>query len=579
MYLIRFFIILIYSVLTSTLIYANGDQCYLSVTINDQTIVEKEVKEYVEKGINLKLDNGLTKNWDIVTKELGYENVKEMIDYHKNHENWSKFKEIFNSPSKFNQVKLISKNNLEQKRKSSDNQYLLEISQSIISKYLNDVKPIPPEGISSDACIYNVLVTIDENKIVSSLTSKDLNIFGESKVQGKDGIQESLLRLIFNGFEYQREEICKDYGNNLNKECAILMARKEIEKNKCWLRINDDPENPEGIFEKKLVAEISTSLISQYLTEVKHFETLKFKSIFIGPESTDEDQKEFESKINELFLNNPCIYNLFPKQKDDSIVITISGPDLNGFGNSKKEGADGIQEAILITLYRSLKSKRSKICQDYGEIIPNECKDESDTYEKQDTKFRIRGFIHNDTGSNYSIRNISYLFSMKEWGFGPPVLSNAGIGQSFVTFNSKSSSGAKFNSKVTYLDVSKTYYLEGKSKEVMNKFRSIIKDILPIKSTSGEWSVTPGGGIVLRSVIPIPLIYDGNLDVSSEYGNYSTDKCFGYSLFGILGMELNEWEALLGFRWSKVEFSDIKSGASNYSISGTNFMFGLGWGF
>ena len=168
---------------------------------------------------------------------------------------------------------------------------------------------------------------------------------------------------------------------------------------------------------------------------------------------------------------------------------------------------------------------------------------------------------------------------MKEWGFGPPILSNAGIGQSFVTFNSKSSSGAKFNSKVTYLDVSKTYYLEGKPKEVMNKFRSIIKDILPIKSTSGEWSVTPGVGIVLRSVIPIPLIYDGNLDISSDYGNFSTDKCFGYSLFGILGMELNEWEALFGFRWSKVEFSDIKSGASNYTFSGRNFMFGLGWGF
>ena len=113
----------------------------------------------------------------------------------------------------------------------------------------------------------------------------------------------------------------------------------------------------------------------------------------------------------------------------------------------------------------------------------------------------------------------------------------------------------------------------------MNKFRSIIKDILPIKSTSGEWSVTPGGGIVLRSVIPIRLIYDGNLDVSSEYGNFSTDKCFGYSLFGILGIELNEWEALFGFRWSKVEFTDIKSGASNYTFSGRNFMFGLGWGF
>ena len=298
MYLIRLFIILIYLVLTSPLIHANGDQCYLSVTMNDQTIIEKEEEEYVEKEISLKLDNGMTKNWDIVTKELGYENVKSMIDYHKNHENWSKFKEIFNSPSKFKKVKLIAKNNINQKIESSDNQYLLEISQSIISKYLNDVKPIPPEGISSDSCIYNILVTIDENKVVSSLTSKDLNIFGESKIQGKDGIQESLLRLIFNGFEYQREEICNDYGNNLNKECAILMARKEIEKNKCWLRINDDPENPETIFEKKLVAEISTSLISQYLTEVKHFEKLNFKSIFVDSESTDEDQKEFESKIN-----------------------------------------------------------------------------------------------------------------------------------------------------------------------------------------------------------------------------------------------------------------------------------------
>ena len=49
MYLIRFFIILIYLVLTSPLIHANGDQCYLSVTMNDQTMVEKEKEEYVRK--------------------------------------------------------------------------------------------------------------------------------------------------------------------------------------------------------------------------------------------------------------------------------------------------------------------------------------------------------------------------------------------------------------------------------------------------------------------------------------------------------------------------------------------------
>ena len=49
MYLIRFFIIFTYLALASPLIHANGDQCYLSVTMNDQTIVEKEEEEYVEK--------------------------------------------------------------------------------------------------------------------------------------------------------------------------------------------------------------------------------------------------------------------------------------------------------------------------------------------------------------------------------------------------------------------------------------------------------------------------------------------------------------------------------------------------
>jgi len=110
----------------------------------------------------------------------------------------------------------------------------------------------------------------------------------------------------------------------------------------------------------------------------------------------------------------------------------------------------------------------------------------------------------------------------------------------------------------------------------LNKLRSIITDLLPIKSTSGEWVIIPGMGLVLPNIIPIPIIYEGQLDISSQYGDFSTDKAFGYSLFGLLGMEIGEWEMLLGLRWSKYEFSDIKSGAENFVISGTNFMFGLG---
>ena len=50
-------------------------------------------------------------------------------------------------------------------------------------------------------------------------------------------------------------------------------------------------------------------------------------------------------------------------------------------------------------------------------------------------------------------------------------------------------------------------------------------------------------------------------------------------VIGNLGMEIGEWEMLLGMRWSKVKFSDIASGAEDFVFSGTSFMFGLGWGF
>ena len=168
---------------------------------------------------------------------------------------------------------------------------------------------------------------------------------------------------------------------------------------------------------------------------------------------------------------------------------------------------------------------------------------------------------------------------MRDWGFGPSALSNGGIGQTFLNYESKSSSGADFKASVSSLDISKTFVIEGGPKDTLNKFRSIIMDLLPIKSTSGEWFIIPGMGVVFPNIIPIPLIYEGQLDISSQYGDYSTDKAFGYSFFGILGMEIGEWEMLLALRWSQIEFSEIKAGAKNFVLSGTNFMFGLGWGF
>ena len=556
-------------------VHAAETSCYVTVYIKEK---QKEVSEsregiLVEVEIDMRYQSNIQKNWNSIAKELGYSNVKKMIEVHKNHENWDSYKKIFNNPAKFDKGKFLKKTD----QGSLDPLLTSEIAISLISRYFAEVIAIPPAGISNDACIYDVQVNNVEDTMITTITGEDLNANGESKKTGVDGIKESILSALFRSLEDKRKEICDNRGSVLNKECALLLAEAEIEKNECWLEISADMENKTDFTDKKLVAEIATSLISQYLVEVKYFEKSKFEKIYDS--TTTEEKKQFDTKIEQILLSNECLYKVYPKVKDDTIIITFSGPDLNAYGSSKQQGADGLQEAMLMALYRSLKDQRNKICQDYGEILSDQCKSEDTAFDKQDTKFRIRGFLHNHSESNYNLSNISYFITMKDWGYAPSILSNAGIGQTFLNYESKSSSGAEFKASVTSLDISKTYVIEGGPKNILNKLRSIIMDLLPIKSTSGEWVIIPGMGVVFPNIIPIPFIYGGELDISSQHGDFSTEEAFGYSFFGNLGMEIGEWEMLLGLRWSKVEFSDITSGAENFVISGTNFMFGLGWGF
>ena len=559
-------------------VHAEEISCYVTVYIkeNPQLVSQSNEDRLVEVEIDMRYQSNIQKNWDIIAKELGFSNLKKMIKAHKKSENWDRYKKIFNNPNKFEKGKFLKKMD----QGPLDPILTSEIAIALITRYFREVIQIPPAGLSNDVCIYDVQVNNTEETMVTTITGEDLNAYGESNKTGVDGIKESILSALFRSLEDKRKEICDNRGALLNKECAIVLAEAEIEKNECWLDISTDSENKSDVTDRKLVAEIATSLISQYLVDVMYFEKPKFEKLFGDDDSTtSEEKEEFDTKIAQLLTSNECLYKVYPKVKDDTIIITFSGPDLNAYGNSKQQGADGLQEAMLIALFRSLKGKRNQICQDYGEILVDQCDVDSPNYGKQDANFRIRGFFHEYEGSNYNLSNISYLFSMKDWGIWPSILSDGGIGQTFLNYESKSSSGADFKTSVTSLDFSKTYVIEGGPKNNLNKLRSIITDLLPIKSTSGEWVIIPGMGLVLPNIIPIPIIYEGQLDISSQYGDFSTDKAFGYSLFGLLGMEIGEWEMLLGLRWSKFEFSDIKSGAENFVISGTNFMFGLGWGF
>ena len=575
-YLLSFFLIYYFS----GFIQINAQQeaaCYLAVSIKNNKKKSEDSEEVLrEVKIAMKYTNGIQKNWDEIAKELDHPNLKKMIEIHKKHENWDKYKEIFNKPQKYDQGTFLSKQRIE--NKSSINRSLIyEIGLSLISRYIAEVKPLPPSGIPSDACIYNVLVTINEEKVISTITATDLNAFGESRKKGEDGVQESILKALYNTLESKREEICSDYGSFLNQECSLFLAKKELEKSECWLEVKTDVENSAEMLDEKLVAEIVTSLISQYLVEIKFYDKTKFKNLFIEDESTTKkDREEFNKKIDKILIDNECLYKVYPKKKDDSILITLSGKGMNAYGNSKMDGADGLQQAILRALYRSLKEKRNEICNDYYNYIEKEC----DGFQEEITKvkekvkekdYRIRFYyVWNSASFSKKISNISYSL----------ILNKYGIGQSYFEYIESD----KYISNVRTLDLSYTFLIEGVIERYIKKINMFIFDILEFDNPESLLHLTTGLGIGTNNrspfnLLPLPFIYGGESEIKKTSGTYKSKKIFGYSIFGNLGIDYGTWEVLLGYRINEFEHHDYENLAGKLNISGNHWTLGLGRGF
>ena len=70
--------------------------------------------------------------------------------------------------------------------KEFNSTFLSNISASIISQFLREVKPIPPEVISREACFYQVSVSKQQNTTFVTFKGKNLNSYGDSKLSGTD---------------------------------------------------------------------------------------------------------------------------------------------------------------------------------------------------------------------------------------------------------------------------------------------------------------------------------------------------------------------------------------------------------
>ena len=283
--------------------------CYVAVSVEDDDKAASSIEEEIlgEVKIDMQFQNGIKKNWNVIAKELGYRDIKEMIKVHKEHENWNNYKKYFNNPNKYDKAIFLSREKIDAKY-VTDPFFVSEIAVSMISRYMMEVKPIPLSGISSDACIYNVLLKKNESSLILTLNGDDLNAIGESRKKNKDGVKQSILRALYNTFETKREQICKDYGSLLNMECTLLLAKKEVEKDECLLDVNTELEDQAEIPDQKLVAEIATSLISQYLVKVKYFE----KSFIEDYSTTAKEKEEFVKKIDQILDRSECLYRVYP---------------------------------------------------------------------------------------------------------------------------------------------------------------------------------------------------------------------------------------------------------------------------
>ena len=104
-----------------------------------------------------------------------------------------------------------------------DNDLILNISMSIIGKFVTKIMPTPVSGISyKNDCFYRVSVQSAGDELFLTFSGKGLKSFGNSTKKGSEGFKEALVLALLRGVEDQREKICREYGKDL-EDCKTIM--------------------------------------------------------------------------------------------------------------------------------------------------------------------------------------------------------------------------------------------------------------------------------------------------------------------------------------------------------------------
>ena len=102
------------------------------------------------------------------------------------------------------------------------------ISVSIVSQYVTKVEkddPLIKRPLGkSDSCLYEIVIEQTENILFTTVTGEGLNSYGDSKLKGIEGFQQSLLKSLFRSLRDKRGMICDDY-RDLLEECKNVVVQ------------------------------------------------------------------------------------------------------------------------------------------------------------------------------------------------------------------------------------------------------------------------------------------------------------------------------------------------------------------
>ena len=191
-----------------------------------------------------------------------------------------------------------------------------QISKSLISQYFKPIKNIPPGGIRSDSCVYEITVTKEGDTTFVVFSGEDLNSYGDSKLYGSDGFQQSLLKSLYRSLEHKRKKICEDYGELL-KKCGSVVVQdipKKVTIPKVEPKVVEIPKKVQVPFTAKEINQVIQN-IGQKTTNLDEIQGQYIGLMMFKGKSTEiiknfYDKMKKLSKVNENPLNSDLAFEL-----------------------------------------------------------------------------------------------------------------------------------------------------------------------------------------------------------------------------------------------------------------------------